>query len=343
MPQSIFPGVKNALIALISLGLAACTTATPATSGTDGPATGWQSEFYRDHPLVGKIWDARSKTMISRSDLEQRLVDLPFILLGERHDNPDHHTLQAEVISALTNRGRHPAIVMEMLDDRQAEPLAEWRAAAPADASSLGPAVEWEKTGWPEWSAYQAIAQAALDANLPILTANMDRDSVRALVRQGLDSFDLERRKDLRLDQPLPPAVTDVQTDAVVDGHCGMMPRTHAGGMVRVQTTRDAIMARALDIGARMPGTDGAVLIAGSGHARADVGVPFQMRRLGIDGDHVVIAFTEVSDADTDPAAYVRDFENLPFDVLWFTPVADTADPCAGMAEHFKTPKAGEK
>ena len=43
-----------------------------------------------------------------------------FVLLGEKHDNPDHHRLQAWMIDALVARGRRPAIAMEMLDAEQA-------------------------------------------------------------------------------------------------------------------------------------------------------------------------------------------------------------------------------
>ena len=38
-----------------------------------------------------------------------RLARAEFVLLGEKHDNPDHHRLQAEVLRGLTDRCPPPA------------------------------------------------------------------------------------------------------------------------------------------------------------------------------------------------------------------------------------------
>lgn len=327
-----------ALLAVITLSasVSAC-AATAAAPPTDT----WVSEHFRDHPLVGRIWDTRTRSFISPRQVEARLAASTFVLLGERHDNPDHHLLQARLLSAMTAQGRRPAVVMEMLDDSQTTALTAWRNGNPTDAASLGPAVEWQKTGWPEWRYYQPVAQAAVSAGLPILTANLARSDVRALGRDGLDALPPDRRAALKLDDSLPPTVTEAQTEAVVEGHCGMLKPDQAGPMVTIQTTRDAIMAKALAVGAALPETDGAVLIAGLGHVRADAGVPVQMGRLGVTGQTTVIAFTEVSENDPTPEAYTAGFQGaVPYDLLWFTPVADISDPCEGMEKHFQPPTA---
>src|SRR5262249_61681824 len=67
----------------------------------------WESPVEREHPLVGKVWDVSANTTISESTLNARLAGSRFVILGERHDNPDHHALQAKLVRALAESGRH--------------------------------------------------------------------------------------------------------------------------------------------------------------------------------------------------------------------------------------------
>src|SRR5262249_11227032 len=73
----------------------------------------WLTKLDRDSPLVGKIWDAGAAAFVSPSAMLERLSRAKFVLVGERHDNPDHHRLQAKVIAELVARGRRPAVVLE--------------------------------------------------------------------------------------------------------------------------------------------------------------------------------------------------------------------------------------
>ena len=102
-------------------------------------------------------------------------------------------------------------------------------------------------------------------------------------------------------------------------------------GMVVAQRARDAHMAERLVAGQR----DGAVLIAGAGHARTDRGVPRVLASLAPDASVVAVAFVEVADAWTAPPDYATRFgaARLPFDFVWFTARVDNADPCARFRE----------
>src|SRR5687768_4939373 len=84
------------------------------TSLTACSANSWQSHYGRNHPLTGRIWDVASGEFIDRPTLIMRLARAEFVLLGEKHDNPDHHRLQAEVVRGLIAAGRRPAVGFEM-------------------------------------------------------------------------------------------------------------------------------------------------------------------------------------------------------------------------------------
>src|SRR5688572_24729238 len=103
-------GVKHHatnLLALI-LGYVACVLAGCS-------ATSWKSPLGRNHPLTGRIWDVSSDRFIDRETLVERSARADFVLLGERHDNPDHHVLQGELLRSLIAVGRRPAVGFEML------------------------------------------------------------------------------------------------------------------------------------------------------------------------------------------------------------------------------------
>jgi hypothetical protein len=90
----------------------------------------------------------------------------------------------------------------------------------------------------------------------------------------------------------------------------------------------------------------GAVLIAGKGHARDDRGVPLALARDAPGKKVVTVAFAEVDDEKTDPAAYREDGleGRAPYDFLVFIARTTREDPCAGIeAKMHAAHRAHEK
>jgi len=75
----------------------------------------WVSTEHLSHPLVGKIWDPRAARFVDEATLTAAIASADFVALGEVHDNPDHHLLQARLVRAGTAAGRRPALAFEML------------------------------------------------------------------------------------------------------------------------------------------------------------------------------------------------------------------------------------
>lgn len=298
--------------------LAAC-----RTGGTGAP---WQSSVGREHRLVGRIWDVTDERFVDEATVAARLAKARYVLLGEKHDNPDHHVLQARMVRALTAAGHRPAVAFEMFAPSQGDALARHLAARPRDAAGIAEAVDWKASGWPAWAMYEPIAQAALDAGLPIVVANIDREQVRAVSRQGVAALDAALVQRHGLDQPLPEDVRAGLSREIRDSHCGHGSENMVNAMVAVQRARDAQMAEAL---LSAPGGDGAVLIAGSGHVRNDRGVPAYLRRIAPHARTASVAFLEVDPTRADVEGYAARFGGrLPFDYVWFTPRVDDEDPC---------------
>jgi uncharacterized iron-regulated protein len=127
---------------------------------------------------------------------------------------------------------------------------------------------------------------------------------------------------------------TDVQARGlqadIVESHCGMLPDSVVPRLVLAQRVRDAAMAQALIDDAT---SDGAVLIAGNEHARADRGVPIYLHAPGLPGASarsVSVGFVEAGAGDQRvpgfPGSVITQYPG--FDYLWITPPVARDDPC---------------
>lgn len=297
--------------------------AAPVLGGAGGP---WTAPHNRDHPLAGRIWSVAAQDFIAEEALIDALAGADFVLLGERHDNPDHHRLQARLVSALVATGRRPAVAFEMIAGERQPQLDEARAAEAPTPAAIAEAVAWEETGWPDFAMYAPIFQAALDADLPLIAASPSRAEMRTLTEAAL-AADFTVEPWLEGSQPLPPAAYEDLAEELVSAHCSDRRTSHTDAMAMVQQAKDARMAVRMIAGE----ADGTVLIAGAGHTRNDRGVPWHLTVLVPDARIATLAFIDVAAGEDDPGDYLT-----AFDYVWFTPAIDVEDPCERFREQLE-------
>jgi uncharacterized iron-regulated protein len=304
--------------------LAACAVARPPLAPPP-LAVAWQSPLHRDHPLAGRIWDVRRGRLATPGELEAAAARARLLILGEAHDNPDHHLLQAQLLRAVTAAGRRPALAMEMLDPAQ-QGVVNAALAGPAPTPEvLRDAVGWDRSGWPPFELYRPIFEAALAARLPVVAANLSRAAAREVVHRGAGALPAPVQALLERAGPLPAAEAAERSEEMEAQHCGRLPERFLGPMVLSQRARDAQLARAL-LDAATAG--GAVLITGAEHARRDRGAAaFLVTAGAAPGEVLSVAFREVEPGADQPG----DYAPLPWDWVVFTPGADRGDPCEGM------------
>ncbi|RJS18008.1 hypothetical protein DRW03_25970 [Corallococcus sp. H22C18031201] len=324
--------MSRTLLAGLLLLSSSCAHHAAAPSSSAAPPSApraWQAPLYRDHPLVGRIWDVAQGRFVDEPTLRESLRAARFVLLGERHDQPDHHQLQAELVRALA-KDAHPALAFEMLDTAQAPAVADALAHAPGDADALARAVDWERSGWPAWSLYRPVFVAGLEAKLPIVAANLPRAQVRQLVKEGPTALEPALRERLGLDTPVPEDEERAVRAELDRSHCGQLPEAMMGPMALAQRARDAFMADRVLAAATEAG---AVLITGNGHARTDRGVPAHLARRAPRTAVRSVALVEVSPDARHPQDYAPLFDTarIPYDYVWFTPAVPEDDPCAPL------------
>ena len=208
-------------------------------------------------------------------------------------------------------------------------------------AVGLADAVNWQRSGWPAWAMYQPIAEAALEAKLPVIATNLAPATARALGQSGAAALDTAFAAQHGLDRPLAPETQAAMAQEIRAAHCGYAAEAQVNAMLLVQRARDAHIAENLAAAGQQ---DGAVLIAGAGHVHRDYGIPTYLASRTPEASVISVAFLEVSQDRLEPTAYVGRFgrPTLPFDYVWFTPPVNDDDPCAAFEEQLKKLQQGK-
>ena len=252
-------------------------------------------------PLPASVFHTDSKTFLPFSDFFVRLQDARAILLGELHDNAAHHQLQAKIAGELSPG---LALIFEMVPVTKSEILSDLSGLVsgrlPAD---LAEQLEWESSGWPDFSFYEPLFELAPKRRVKLFAGNLSRSDIRAIARQDITrAHRLFDRLNLR---DLPPAHHDKSLlEELFQAHCEAVPKEHLYGMAAAQQAVDAHFALQIDQALQHPEIDRAILIAGRGHMRRDRGVPFHLLRRQPDLSIVSIGLLEESEGLQDAAIY---------------------------------------
>jgi len=215
------------ILVLLVLGLLTACHSLP-------PLPEWQSPEGREHPKLGLIVDLRSDAVLTPAQLVAELQAQDRLLVGERHDNPDHHALQLWLLRALAEERPQGSLLLEMLDPQQQALVDAVRrevreGRAPAD---LPEALGWQG-GW-DWAQYGALVSHALAQPYPLLHANLGRDEIMSIYRAAPS---LQGRKSAAA------AVSEALLAQIEVSHCGMLPASQLPAMLAVQQQRDRRMA----------------------------------------------------------------------------------------------------
>jgi uncharacterized iron-regulated protein len=259
-------------------------------------------------PVSGEIRELRSGQTLTAQELLARLAKPLRLIVGEQHDNRDHHQLQLWLLQALGERRPQGSLLLEMLTPDQQVRVDHIKYSSPLPAD-LPNALAWQP-GW-EWNLYGPIVGFALTQPYPLLAANLDTLEIRTVYAK-------------------PPTLSGSRSNAsmvketllaqISDSHCGLLPTSQMPAMLAVQQQRDRRMAGRL-LAAPTP----SLLFAGAYHARKDVGVPIHVLDLGEPEAPTVLMLAEQGAVVTPAMA----------DYVWYTPATPPQDYCAQMRKQF--------
>ncbi|SLN38310.1 ChaN family lipoprotein [Roseisalinus antarcticus] len=225
-------------------------------------------------------------------------------VLGEVHDNPAHHLIQAERVAEIAPA----ALVFEMLSPARAD---AGRGVDWADPVALENALGWDDSPWPDFTMYYPIFAAA-PPGTALYGGAVPREALIRAMEEGPEA--VVAAPDLL--RPVSAEEQAVREAGQAEAHCGALPEGMLPGMVAAQILRDAAFAAAVLTALDETGGP-VVLITGNGHARTDWGVPAVLRsaRPGIG----VFALGQM-EGSAEPG--------LPYDAVVMSEAVEREDPC---------------
>jgi uncharacterized iron-regulated protein len=255
---------------------------------------------------VGQWLNPADGKVIAADTLFARIQAGSILLLGEVHDNPDHHRWQHYVMAALHSRNADMVVGLEMLPRKVQAVLDDWSRGALDEAAFLQ-ASQWRELWGYDAQLYLPLLQFARMHRLPTVALNIDRQLVSKVGEGGWDSLDKAER--MGLSDPAPAGAdyrrklgelyayklaSGVHGEEKADSDPGqdleqIMQSAAFANFVDAQLTWDRAMAEALAEAHRLDAAAIVVGIVGRGHLEYGYGIPHQLADMGIDDVAVLL------------------------------------------------------
>jgi uncharacterized iron-regulated protein len=217
------------------------------------------------------------------------------VLLGESHENAEHHRWQLHTLAGLHAIQPNLVLGVEMLTRRVQPVLDRWVAGELTETEFLAQA-SWTRVWGYDASLYLPIFQFARMNRVPVVALNVERALVSRVGDEGWAAVPPAEREGVG--DPAPPTrqYLEVLHASFLDHHHAAAraagarrPPTEAElaeprfrRFVEGQQVWDRAMAERLAARARAAGAPLVVGLMGSGHVRDGHGVPHQLRALGV-------------------------------------------------------------
>ena len=270
-------------------------------------------------------WLHGCATTPSRHAWENRLSGDNIVLLGEVHDNAEHHRLRLDVLRRAFDAGWRPSIAMEQFDRERQPDIERARRERPRDAQHLIDLAGLNRSGtrsnW-AWDFYRPFVELALAYDLPLIAANLSRADIGQIMKGGYAAlFDAQTINTLGLTS-VPADLQAVQEQVIEQGHCNALPPHVVPAMTRGQLARDAVMASIVS----HHSVQGIVLLAGNSHVRRDRGAPRWLDRAHLARTYAV-GYLENPPSGAGANA---------FDAVVPTKAAERPDPCLAFKKRIE-------
>jgi uncharacterized iron-regulated protein len=132
-----------------------------------------------------RVYDTQKKTFIDFEVMLAQLTSADVVLIGEQHDDPNTHHLEAAVLDGLVRRKASPVVSLEMFE-RDAQGSID------AYLSGRLPEEEALKSArpWPRYRTdYRGLVERAKANGWPVIAANVPRRIAQDVAKNGKDAI----------------------------------------------------------------------------------------------------------------------------------------------------------
>jgi uncharacterized iron-regulated protein len=205
------------------------------------------------------------------------------VLLGETHDDADHHRWQLHTLAGL--HALHPRLIvaLEMFPHRAQKALDQWVAGELTEEQFLT-RTEWRTVWGHDAALYMPIFEFARMHRVPLVALNVERSLSRKVGELGWAAIPPQEREGVSNPAPAPPGYLDTLFESYQQ-HGHQSPKRDDPAFARFvdgMLLWDRAMAQGI-ADASAHGSDAIVVgLMGVGHLQDRDGVPRQLVDLGI-------------------------------------------------------------
>lgn len=231
-------------------------------------------------------WTVPGGGRIAAPDILARAAKAQVVLLGESHDNADHHRWELQTAAALAALRPKLVLGFEMFPRRVQGALDRWVAGELSEEEFLK-ASDWSQAWGYDAAFYLPLFHFARLNRIPMAALNVERDFVRTVGAKGLAAVPPEKREGVSD----PAAAGETYLARLFDAYA-QHPEKKASApartdpefrrFVEAQLVWDRAMAQALAAAAARNPDALVVGVMGSKHIAHGDGVPHQLESLGI-------------------------------------------------------------
>ena len=279
----------NTILISIALLVLACLPCSSARAADAAAAATAQASCVA--PARWHVLDQNGPRAIAGSELIARMARRDVVLLGEHHDERDHHLWQLQTLAAL-HAARPDMVIGFESFPRRVQPVLDRWTAGEIDASRFLREVEWDRIWGLPPDLYLPLLHFARINRIPVIALNVEKSLTEAIAARGLDAIAPAQREGVTR----PAAASseyerylfDVYKNHARAGTAGAAPTPRDSAFrrfVEAQTMWDRAMAEALATRVKSAASKPplAVGIVGAGHVRNGYGVAHQLRDLGVE------------------------------------------------------------
>jgi uncharacterized iron-regulated protein len=246
---------------------------------------------------------------VAAADIMADMAKRDAVLLGEYHDEDDHHRWQVQTLSALYLLRPDMVIGFEMFPRRVQAALDRW-VAGELTVKQFLEQTEWNKVWNTAPELYLPLFQFARINRIPMIALNVDSELNKAIRAKGWDAVPESQREGVGRPASPPAAYRDFLFEVYRQHASGHGAKATKGGkasksdndfryFVESQTTWDRAMAEALarPLLSTQAGSKPLIVgIMGSAHIRFGYGVTHQLGDLGIKNVGTLLALPHDAD-----------------------------------------------
>ncbi len=304
------------------------------------------SSIYAEESLIDKQcvpegeWITSQGKTLDKNSVMNTLSKTKVVLLGEDHDNPEHHRWQLHTIAGIYAHEPKMILGFEAFPRSTQKYLDQWVAGEIEEKEFLE-VVEWDKIWRFNKDFYMPMFHFARMNNIPMYALNVERKLVAMVSQQGWDSIDDKSKEGVS--KPASPSLEYLEVLASVyaqhmpkhgspnshekstedselseEDFRKIMENPRFRSFVEGQSVWDRAMAEKIHQAITKDKHTMLVGVMGAGHVMGDYGVPHQLNDLGTESITTLMAWDGTVECD--------ELKNAAVDIAYGIRVVKTVD-----------------